>query len=386
MKINKAYKFRLYPNKEQETMFYKTTGCCRFIYNYFLDQSIKRYRKEKKFLFKYDMTYQLPELKKQYPFLKEVNSQSLVCVCINLDNAFKKFIKKQANFPKFKKKGIGEAFCNPQNCEVKEKKIKFPKIGWIKCKIHREIEGKIKSITINKNCDKWYASILTEQEIKEEPKTYNNPIGIDVGIREFAFLSNGENIPNPEYYRNFEDKLAIANRRLAKKKIGSKNFIKQKKKVQKIYSKIYNSRKDFLHKKSKDIVDRYDLIGVENLNINGIIKNKHLSKSIADSSWGTFINYLEYKSLWNNKTLQKVGRFYPSSQLCSECGSRKVMPLSQRTYVCEDCGAIIDRDYNASKNIEKEAIRLAFENLPLGKRNVKPVEKVGYEICEAGIL
>ncbi len=386
MKINKAYKFRLYPNKEQETMFYKTTGCCRFIYNYFLDQSIKRYRKEKKFLFKYDMTYQLPELKKQYPFLKEVNSQSLVCACMNLDNAFKSFIKKQSNFPKFKKKGIGEAFCNPQNYKVKENKIKLPKIGWIKCKIHRKIEGKIKSVTISKNCDKWYASILTEQEIEEKPKTYNNPVGIDVGIKEFAFLSNGENIPNPEYYRKFEDKLVIANRRLAKKKIGSKNFIKQKKKVQKIYSKIYNSRKDFLHKKSKDIVDRYDLIGVENLNINGIIKNKHLSKSIADSSWGTFINYLEYKSLWNNKTLQKIGMFYPSSQLCSECGSRKVMPLSQRTYVCEDCGAVIDRDYNASKNIEKEAIRLAFENLPLGKRDVKPVEKVGYEICEAGIL
>ena len=390
MKINKAYKYRLKPDKEQEIMFEKNAGCCRFVYNYFLDLNKKYYEEHKKFLFKYDMQKILSaEVKKEYPFLKEAKHQSLQKAIWNLDTALKNYFKKYNKFPTFKKKGIKDNFHCPQYFEVDQEnnKIKISKIGWIKYINSRQIEGIIKSITVSKNCSHWYASISTEQEITEKSKTYDNPVGVVVGIKNFAFLSDGNIIDNPQVYRKYEEKLAIENRKLASKIKGSANWKKQVKKVQKVYSKINNFRKDFLHKNSKEIIDRYDLIGTEDLNIKGIIKNRHLSKSISDAGWGKFINYLEYKSLWNNKTLQKVDRFYPSSQLCSACGSRKIMPLHLRTYVCEKCGAIIDRDFNASKNIEKRAVELVFEklSLPSGRRDVKPVEKVGYEICEAGI-
>ena len=389
MKINKAYKYRLKPNKEQKIMFEKNVGCCRFVYNYFLDLNKKYYEEHKKFIFKHDMQKILSaDVKKEYPFLKEVKHQSLQKAIWNLDNALKNFFRKNSRFPTFKKKGISDSFHCPQYFEVDQEigKIKISKIGWVKYINSRPIEGIIKSITVSKNCSHWYASILTEQEIEEKPKTYNNPIGVDVGIKNFAFLSDGNVITNPQIYRKYEEKLAVENRRLASKIKGSANWKRQVRKVQKIYSKIYNFRKDFLHKKSKEIIDGYDLIGVEDLNVKGLIKNRHLSKSIADASWGTFVNYLEYESLWNSRTLQKVDRFYPSSQLCSACGGKKIMPLHLRTYVCEECGAISDRDFNASKNIEKRAIELAFENLslPSGRRDVKPVEKVGCEICEAG--
>ena len=390
MKINKAYKYRLKPNKEQEIIFEKNAGCCRFIYNYFLDLNKKHYEEHKKFIFKHDMQKILSaEIKKEYIFLKEAKHQSLQKAIWDLDTALKNFFRKNSKFPVFKKKGIKDSFHCQQYFEVDQKnnKIKISKIGWIKYINSRPIEGTIKSITISKNCSHWYASILTEQEMEEKSKTYDNPVGIDVGIKNFAFLSDGNIIDNPQIYRKYEEKLTTENRKLASKIKGSANWKKQVKKVQKVHSKISNFRKDFLHKNSKEIIDNYDLIGVEDLNIKGIIKNRHLSKSISDASWGTFINYLEYKSSWNSKTLQKVDRFYPSSQLCSVCGNRKIMPLHLRTYICKECGAIIDRDFNASKNIEKRVVELVFENLnlPSGRRDVKPVEKVGCEILEAGI-
>lgn len=187
-----------------------------------------------------------------------------------------------------------------------------------------------------------------------------NPVGIDVGLKEFAVLSTGEVIPNPRLYRMLEGKLAKEQKRLSNKEKFSNNWKKQAAKVQKIHSKITNARKDFLHKLSTRIVNNHDVIGVEDLNIKGMIKNHNLAKSISDAGWGMFNNFLEYKSLWQSKTYQKVERFYPSSQICFECGSKQIMPLHLRTYVCKDCGTVKDRDFNASQNIEHRALQLAL--------------------------
>jgi len=362
MLVNKVYKYRLEPTAEQEIMLSKTAGCCRFAYNYFLKLNIDQYDKDKTFVFNHQMVTMLPELKKEYPFLTEVFSQSLQTAVRNLSTAFKNFFNKQNAFPTFKKKGKNDSFTCPQKFRIEEERncIFIPKVGEVKYRNSRPIEGKVKPITVSKNCGHWYVSVLTEQEIQEKPKTFVNPIGIDVGLKEFAVLSTGEVIPNPIFYRTLEEKLAKEQRKLSRKEKFSNNWKKQLAKVQKIHSKIANARKDFLHKLSTQIVNNHDVIGVEDLNIKGMVRNHHLAKSIADAGWSMFNNFLEYKCLWQSKTFQKVERFYPSSQLCSGCGSKQIMPLHLRTYVCKDCGTNIDRDFNASKNIELRALQLAL--------------------------
>ncbi|GAH19041.1 unnamed protein product [marine sediment metagenome] len=280
----------------------------------------------------------------------------------NLSTAFKNFFNKQNAFPTFKKKGKNDSFTCPQKFRIEEERncIFIPKVGEVKYRNSRPIEGKVKPITVSKNCGHWYVSVLTEQEIQEKPKTFVNPIGIDVGLKEFAVLSTGEVIPNPRFYRTLEEKLVKEQRKLSRKEKFSNNWKKKLAKVQKIHSKIANARKDFLHKLSTQIVNNHDIIGVEDLNIKGMVRNHHLAKSIADAGWSMFNNFLEYKCLWQSKTFQKVERFYPSSQLCSECGSKQIMPLHLRTYVCKDCGTNIDRDFNASKNIELRALQSAL--------------------------
>ncbi len=362
MLVNKVYKYRLEPTTEQEIVLNKTVGCCRFVYNYFLKLNIDQYAKDETFVFNHQMVTMLPELKKEYPFLSEVFSQSLQTAVRNLSTAFKNFFNKQNAFPTFKKKGKHDSFTCPQKFRIEEarNRIFIPKVGEVKYRNSRPIEGKVKSITVSKNCGHWYVSVLTEQEIQEQPKTFNNPVGIDVGLKEFAVLSTGEVIPNPRYYGALEKKLAKEQRKLARKEKYSNNRKKQLGKVQKIHSKIAHARTDFLHKLSAQIVNSHDLIGVEDLNIKGMVRNHKLAKSIAHGGWSMFNNFLEYKSIWQSKTYQKVERFYPSSQLCSECGNKQIMPLHLRTYVCKECGTTKDRDYNASQNIESRAMQLAL--------------------------
>jgi putative transposase len=362
MFVNKAFKFKLGPTAEQEVMLNKTVGCCRFVYNYFLKLNINQYEKDKTFVFNHQMVTRLPELKKQFSFLSEVFSQSLQTAVRNLSTSFNNFFHKQSAFPTFKKKGRKDSFTCPQKFRIEEEKnrIFIPKVGKVKYRNSRPIEGKVKSITVSKSYGEWYISVLTEQEIQEKPKTFDSPVGIDVGLKEFAVLSTGEVIPNPRFYRTLEEKLAKGQRKLSRKEKYSNNWKKQLNKVQNIHSKIANDRKDFLHKLSTRVVKNHDIIGLEDLCVKGMVKNKHLSKSISDAGWSRFVNFLEYKSLWQSKTFQKVERFYPSSQLCFECGSKQIMPLHLRTYVCKDCGMTIDRDFNASKNIELRALQLAL--------------------------
>lgn len=362
MIVNKAYKFRLVPTPKQEVILNKAVGSCRFVYNHFLQLNTDTYAETGKFIFNVEMINKLPELKEKYEWLKEVFSQSLQQVCRNLDVALKRFFKGLAEFPKFKKKGRGDSFTCPQKFRVLQDKnrIMIPKAGFVKYRNSRDIEGKIKSITVSKKAGKWFVSVLTEQEFTENKKTFNNPVGIDLGIKSFAFLSNGNEIKNPNFYRKLELKLKTEQRKLSAKVKFSKNWLKQKLKVSRLQEHIANCRYDFLHKKSHEIVKSQDIIGIEDLNVKGMVKNRKLAKSIHDVGWNMFTNMLEYKTFFQSKTLIKVGRFYPSSQLCSnpECDGRKLMPLHLRTYICEKCNTVIDRDYNASKNIEIEAMRL----------------------------
>lgn len=362
MKINKAYKFRLVPTNKQVEILNKTVGSCRFIYNHFLKLNIDIYNQTNKFVFSVEMINKLPELKEQYEWLKNTFSQSLQQVCRNLDTALKRFFKGLSDFPKFKKKGKHDSFTCPQKFRIiqEENRIMIPKVGLVKYRNSKKIEGKLKSITVSKKAGNWYVSILTEQEFTEKPKTYDKPVGIDLGIKSFAFLSNGTEIENPKFYSKLEEKLKKAQRKLSSKIKFSKNWIKQKLKVSRIQEYIANCRYDFLHKISTDIIKNQDLISIEDLNVSGMVKNHKLAKSIHDVGWGMFTNMIEYKTFFQSKTLVKVGRFFPSSQLCSnpDCNGRKLMPLHLRTYICDKCGLTIDRDYNASKNIEIEGIRL----------------------------
>ena len=356
----KAYVYCLEPTAEQSVMFEKTAGCCRFVYNHLLRLNIDKYAEDRKFIFQNDMVNMLPSLKEEYKFLKEVSAQSLQSSVRRLAVAFANFFAHKSNFPTFKRKGRRDSFTSPQKFRIEQgrNRIFIPKVGEVRYRNSRPVEGTVKSITVSKRDGHWYVSVLCEVDMQEREKTFDNPVGIDVGLKEFAVLSTGESIPNPRFYRKLEKKLAKEQRKLARKKKNSKNRKKQLAKVQKVHAKIANSRKDFLHKASTAIVRRFDVVGVENLSTKKMMKNKQLAKSIADAGWSTFLSFLEYKCRWQSKTFQKVERFYPSSKICSKCGSEKLMPLHLRTYVCEKCGTAIDRDYNASLNIRERALQL----------------------------
>jgi putative transposase len=367
-KVFYTYKFRLYPNSEQIQFLNQEIGNARFVYNYFLDKAISSYKLNKT-KFNYNkLAKELTEIKKKYDFLNLSNSQTLQQSLKNLEKAFKNFFEKRNGFPKFKKKKQTNSIIIPiTNNNVKIKSLnkkysllKIPKLkSLIKFRKHRDILGKIKSISITKTSSgKFYLNILTERQIQNLLKT-GKGIGIDVGIEKFCTFSNGTKINNPKYYRKLLKLLRKAQRSLSRKQKGSNNYKKAKAKLTKIHERIVNLRNDFLHKLSFSIVKNYDLICVEDLSIKNMIKNKHLSLSITDASWSKFINYLEYKANWYGKKLIKIHKFFPSSKTCSNCGSVKSeLKLSERIFRCTECGFEIDRDLNAAINIFMEGLRL----------------------------
>ena len=361
MIINKGYKYKLKPTKQQREIFEQTVGCCRFVYNYFLHLNNCIYEHEQRFVFNSEMSAMLPIIKNENGFLLEPLAQCLQASLRNLSNAFTRFFKGIGEYPQFKKKNKSKSsFTYFQQMKVYENsnQVWLPKIGRFKYVNYRPIEGRVKSMTVYKDCEDWYVSILVEQEIEEKVKTQNNPVGIDVGLKEFAVLSTEEVAPNPKFFIKLESKLGKLQRRMARKKKGSNNKNKAKLLVAKLHAKIRNSRNDFLHKVSTRIVKNHDVICVEDLNVAGMLKNSKLAKSIQDVGWSMFNTMLKYKCLWHSKHYQQVERFYPSSQICSNCGGRKKMPLKLRTYICEDCGHTEDRDYNASKNIRQRGLEL----------------------------
>jgi len=353
MKTLKSYKFRIYPNKTQEILLAKTFGCVRFSWNSWVEAFNKKEQEKS-----------VKELRQQYDWIKEVSSTILNQKQNDFNETKRQFFSKtrnkKINRPKFKKKGCKESFRQQYPHYNKEiHKIQIAKIGWIKVIDHQEIPNDVKllSITVSKDsCRDYYASILVEQEVQELPKT-RNTIGIDVGLKEFVTTSDKLQIKNPRYFRKSQSNLARAQRHLSRKVKGSNRYHRQRLKVARINRKIARQREWFLHNVSKWLVTNYDVICLENLNVEGMKRNHCLAKSISDAAFANLRRMTEYKSKWYGKTTLKVDRFYPSSKICNKCGQKKEnLTLTDRIFVCDNCGNVEDRDYNASKNIRDEAM------------------------------
>lgn len=359
----KAYKYRIYPNEEQKLYLAKTFGCTRFIYNKMLADRIKSYEENKDLDIK-QIKYPTPaQYKKEFEWLKEVDSLALANAQLNLDKAYKNFFRdKSVGFPKFKKKTNTNSYTtNNQKGTIfiQDNKIKLPKLkSMIKIKLHRQFTGLIKSCTISKTpTNKYYISILVDTEITQLPKS-DKKIGIDLGLKEFAITSDGDFFSNPRWLRKSEKKLKKAQRDLSRKKKGSNNRNKARLKVAKIHEKIYNQRKDFLQKLSTQLIRENQSIVIEDLQVSNMVKNHNLAKAISEVSWFEFRRMLEYKAEWYSREIIIAPSNYASSQLCSNCGNKssQTKDLSCRTYICPICGMIMDRDINASRNLLKLAI------------------------------
>ena len=362
----RAYKYRLYPNKQQEVLLAKHFGCCRLIYNYALDKKVRAYQTDKTNLSRFDIQADLPNMKKseEYCWLKDVNSLSLQASLANLDSAFTKFFREHKGFPRFKsKKDSKQSFSIPQNTRVdfENGRIFIPKFkGGIKTKFHRTFEGIVKSSTISRTATgKYFVSILVEvnePDVPMKPICENKTVGIDLGIKTFAVLSDGTEIPNPKHLKQSLDKVKKLQRSLSHKNKGSKNRDKARRKLALAHEQVTNRRNDFLHKVTSYLVNNYDTICLEDLNVKGMVKNHHLAQALEDISIGTFNTLLEYKAKERGVNILRIGRFEPSSKMCT-CGYiNHNLTLSMRRWKCPVCGAVHDRDLLAANNIKRFAL------------------------------
>ena len=366
-KQNKAFKFRLLPNKDQEIFLAKTFGCVRFVYNKMLadrKETYEKYKndkeKRKKQKFPTPATY-----KSEFPFLKEVDSLALANAQINLQVAYKNFFEGRANYPKFKSQKDKQSYTTNmvnENIKLKDRHIKLPKIKQtLKIKQHRELPAdyKIKSCTITKTkSGKYYISILTEYEKEIKPVNVQHVVGLDFAMDGLYVESEqGEKANYPRFYCQSLDKLAKEQRILSRKKYGSARWEKQRLKVARLQEKTANQRKNFLHHKSKELASNYDAVSIEDLDMKGMSKTLYFGKSVHDNGWGMFTTFLEYKLKELGKQLMKIDKWFPSTKKCSCCGAEKPMALSDRTYQCS-CGYVADRDYNSAINIKNEGLRL----------------------------
>ena len=362
----KAFKYRLYPTPEQSDLLNKHIGASRFVYNLALETKQMAWAGNRVNLNCFDLIKQLPELKKECEWLKEVNSQSLQQPIRNLDNAFTRFFKGQGNFPKFKKKSNGGRFNIPQSVSIKDGKLVIPKFKkGIDITLHRPIKGEIRQATITKTpTGKYFVSILCETGEEIKPKVEieeSTSVGVDLGIKTFAVTSDGEFFENPKFLRESLSKLKYLQRKFSKNK-GKRT----KEKIAKLHEKIANQRKDFLHKASRKLISDNQTICIEDLNIKGMVANHKLALSISDCGWSMFVDMLEYKAEWHGKNILKIGRFEPSSKTCSCCGSiNKELTLKDREWTCSKCNTLLDRDVNASINIKNFALK---NHLSVGRR------------------
>ncbi len=361
--MNKAYKFRIYPTAEQCVMFAKTFGCVRFLYNQMLSDKIKYYKETKQKLNNTPAQY-----KKEYEWLKEVDSLALANAQMNLQRAYQNFFRNpKAGFPKFKsKKSSRRSYttnCVNGNISIENGCVKLPKIGLVKMKQHRQIPSGyiLKSVTVSQSASgKYYVSVLFEYENQVQERIPQTFLGLDFSMRELYRDSNGSEPQYLGYYRQAEKKLKREQRRLSKMQKGSKSRNKQRIKVAKLHEKVSNQRKDFLHKQLRQIANSYDCVCIEDLDMKGMAQSLHFGKSISDNGWGMFTLFLKYKLEEQGKKLIKVGKFFASSQICCCCGYKNpdTKDLSVREWECAKCGIRHDRDVNAAINIRNEGMRL----------------------------
>lgn len=363
----RAYRYRLYPNEEQKVLIAKHLGSCRFIYNYALAKKVKAYQVDGTNLSRFDIQADLPNMKKsdEYCWLKEVNSLSLQASLANLDSAYTKFFREHKGFPNFKsKKDSKQSFSIPQNTKVdfENGRIFIPKFkSGIKAILHRTFDGIVKTSTITRtSTGKYFISILVEvdePDVSMKPICENKAVGIDLGIKTFAVLSDGTEIPNPRHLKQSLDKVKKLQRSLLHKTKGSKNRDKARRKLALAHEQVTNRRNDFLHKVTSYLVNNYDTICLEDLNVKGMIKNHHLAQSLSDIAIGTFNTLLEYKAKERGVNILRIGRFEPSSKMCT-CGYiNHNLTLAIREWTCPECGSIHDRDLFAANNIKRFAFR-----------------------------
>ena len=388
MKIIKyTYKFRLEPTQEQKTLLNKHFGSVRWTYNYFLNQRKSEYLNNKKSLNYYDQAKELTQIKKQEDkkWLKEINSQTLQYSLNCLDIAYQGFFNKRTQFPKFKSRKSKNSFTIPQNVRYDDNKLIVPFfLEGIEMIMERKIKGIIKHCSISKTpTEKYFVSILTEMEYTPLNKT-GLSVGIDLGIKDFLVLSNGTKIKNHRFLKHYEKILKLNQQSLSRKTSKSVRYEKQRIKVARIYEKITNSRMDLIHKTTNSLIKQFDIIYLEDLNIKGMMKNHKLSKAISDVCWSKFIDTLEYKANWNDKSVVHIDRFFPSSKTCSKCGwINNNLTLKDREWICPKCGEKHDRDFNAATNILNEGYRI---NISVGTTDYERGDQIRPEksgaICE----
>ena len=368
--MNKSFKYELDLTDEQRESISKTLGCSRKIYNLMLEDKIKHYEQFKENLYVEPTKY---KNNPEYSYLKEVDSQALCSSWMNLKSAFENFFKYHdkygVGFPKFKAKKNRQRYTthNLNNCirvDEENQSIKIPKIGWVKMFYHRPIQGRIKHITIEKTPSfRYYVSVLCELTDSEalafRLKKTDKVIGVDLGLKEFAVLSDGSRIENPRFLKTSEKHLKKLQKDLSRCQKDSNNREKVRIKLAKWHEHIANQRSDFHHKLSRKLVNENQVIVFEDLKVKNMLKNHNLSKSISDVGWSSFINMIKYKSEWAGREIIQVNQWFPSSQLCSVCGhqNKETKSLSVRKWVCDHCGSEHDRDLNASINILKEGLR-----------------------------
>ena len=366
----KAYKYKLIPNQEQQETLSKYFGCVRFIYNWGLNKKIETHKESGKSISYVQLSRELTLLKKQKKFewLKECPSESLIQSLRNLEVAFSNFFKKNAKYPKFKSKKCSMdsvKFIRHVHFDFRDWTVKLPKIGKIdlcKSRTFNQATNKIVNCTVSRDNCGTYWCVVTVDDLQEMPSkaeiSKDSSVGIDLGIKDYAILSDGTKFSNPKHLENTKKKLAHLQKVLARKAKGSKNYEKMRIKVAKCHRKIANKRNDSLHNLSSYLVNNYKTICLEDLNVKGMLHNHHLARAIQDASWGEFTRQLQYKSDWKGDNIIYIGKFEPSSKTCSVCGYKKDdLKLSDRKWTCPNCGTKHDRDVNAAINIKEMAFK-----------------------------